>query len=364
MNLLVVFERAMKKNFKNILIVRTDRIGDVILTTPSIAALRKAYPEARISVLVSPGTRDLIAGNPYIDEVLVDDGKKAHRGLSGFLRLVTALKKKHFDLAVVFHTKKRTNLLCVLAGIPYRLGYKNDKLGFFLTHPVEDTRHRGEKHEAQYCLDLLNHLGIEAEEIEVHISLQKESEAWARQWLSQNHVAADDRLVAVHPGASDPSKRWPEACFADLIGRLLERYHGKVVLIGDTQIHETAGKILAKIPGVSMGHPGRVFDLTGQTSVSQLASLLKRCNLLISNDSGPVHVAAGVGTAVVSIFTRNQAGINPERWRPLGKKTRVISAPYNDKVSFAKAGNAPSHDSEMITTEQVLEAVDALFKLC
>jgi hypothetical protein len=126
--------------------------------------------------------------------------------------------------------------------------------------------------------------------------------------------------------------------------------------------------------------------LTGMTTICQLVSLLKQCNLLISNDSGPVHIATGVGTPVVSIFTRNQPGINPERWRPLGKNSRVISVPYNDKISFAKARsiNATNRSfcgilvhpgkkkgsleldegSELIRTQEVLEAVDSIFKLC
>jgi len=147
------------KAVNNILIVRTDRIGDVVLTTPSIKALRDAFPEARISLLVAPLTKDLVDGLEGVDEVLVDDRKGEHRGLNGYRTLIRQLKSREFDLAVIYHTKKRTNLLCALAGIPRRIGYKNDKLGILLTDRLIDQRHEGKKHEAQYCLNVLARSG-------------------------------------------------------------------------------------------------------------------------------------------------------------------------------------------------------------
>src|SRR3990167_2028582 len=148
--------------FKNILIIRTDRIGDVVLTTPAIKALRDAFPQARMTILVSPGTKDLVEGNELLDEVLIDDRHGEHRGLFGYGKIVSLLRRRKFDLVINYHTKKRTNLLCFLAGIPVRTGYKNNKFGFLLNRPVKDERHFGKKHEAQYCLDILREFGIDA----------------------------------------------------------------------------------------------------------------------------------------------------------------------------------------------------------
>ena len=160
--------------FNNILIVRTDRIGDVVLTTPAIKALRETYPVSRISVLVSPATFDLVNGNPYLDEILVDDRCGRHKGLLGFNRLVSEIRLKQFDLAVIFHTKRRYNLACWLARIPYRLGYKNNKFGFLLSHPIKDVRPLGKKHEAEYCLDVLKAIDIENNDLDVFVPWQKE----------------------------------------------------------------------------------------------------------------------------------------------------------------------------------------------
>ena len=207
------------KDFKNILIVRTDRIGDVVLTTPSIQALKEKYPQSKISILVSSQTKDLVEGNPYLDEVMVDDRRNIHRGWGGFWKLVKDIRQRRFDAAIVFHTKKRTNGACFLARIPCRVGYKNNKFGFLLTHPLVDTRHKGEKHESQYCLEVLSFLGIESTIREVTIPLKPESEAWADEIFAQQGIAEDDCLIVIHPGASDPSKRWPEHRFFEAMAR-------------------------------------------------------------------------------------------------------------------------------------------------
>lgn len=336
------------KSFKNILVVRTDRIGDVVLTSPAFKVLREAFPYAKIAVLVTPATKELVEGNPNVDQVLVDDRKNAHKGILGFWRLVNVLRAKRFDCAVVFHTKRRANALCFVAGIPYRVGYRNNKWGFLLTDPVRDRRHEGIKHESQYCLDVLRHMGITVGTGEVFLPLQKAAEEWAEAWLKeQKIILSQDKLVAIHPGASGPEKQWPKLGFAQVIQHLTDDHSVKVVLIGAADIQPVAREIqmLAQRP---------VWDLTGKTTISQLASLLKRCKFLVSNDSGPVHVADALGTPVISIFTRNQPGINSARWKPLSGRGKVLSP------ALQKAGAPP----ENVHVQDVLEAVDALFKLC
>jgi lipopolysaccharide heptosyltransferase II len=326
------------KPYNNILIVRTDRIGDVILTTPAVAALRKAYPKARLSMLVAPLTRDLIAGHPDLHEVLVDDRKGIHRGLLGFLRLIRALRQRRFDMAIVFHTKKRTNSLCFFAGIPERVGY-NHKLGFFLTQKIKDTRPQGLQHESEYCLDVLRFLGIPADSEGLYVSVHEADERWAEKFLGEHRIEPG-RLAVIHPGASDPSKQWPAGNFRAVIDVLQNKYALPVCVIGASGIKRTAAEIERDY--------GNVLDLVGQTSVGQLVSLLKRSRILISNDSGPVHIAAALNIPVISIFTRNQPGINPERWRPLNPNSKVISPQENPAVSPAVSA--------------VLEAADTLLK--
>lgn len=348
----------MKNSYKNILIVRTDRIGDVVLTTPAITALRRHYPNAKISILIAPETRELVDGNSCLDEVIIDDRKGEYRGY-GFFKLIGLLRQKRFDVVINYHTKKRTNLACFLAGIPIRVGYKNKKFGFLLNCPIVDTRHKGEKHEAQYCLDVLGELGIESTDLNIHLPVNEKSVQWVELFCKDHHIEKKERLIAIHSGASDPSKQWSESHFAELIDDLADRYSAKIVMIGSSQVSESVKKIMSLIKN-------KAIDMTGQTTVGQLAALMARCNLLISNDSGPVHVAVGVGTPVISIFTRNQPGINPERWKPLGEQSRVVSvAPSQSSgISFKKARSMDAEYMELIAVTEVLEAVDSLFKLC
>ena len=314
---------SSKINFSRILVVRTDRIGDVVLTTPFIKALRRAFPAAYIAILVTPATKDLVNGNPYLDEVLVDDRAGRHKGVLGALRLAREIRRGNFDTAFILHTKRRYNFACFLAGVPARIGYRNDKMGFLLTHPLKDVRHLGEKHESEYCLDVLKGVGIPAETedaLGMLVPVRKDADIWVLDWLDSQGIRAGE-LIAIHPGASDPAKCWPAASFAGLISRLTDRYDLKIVLIGGPQTAAIAAEILRLCPKP-------VLDLTGRTSVAQSVALLSRCRLLISNDSGPVHLAAGVGTFVISLFLRDQPGINPKRWKPLGPKGFFLSTDF------------------------------------
>ncbi len=347
----------MKKNYSNILVVRTDRIGDLVLTTPAIQAIAEAFPQSKLTVLVAKDNLALVQGNPFIDEIMLEDRKNEHRGVFGFWRLVGEVKKRIFDCAVIFHTKRRTNLLCFLAGIPERVGYHFYKLGFLLTKKIPDTRHQGLKHEAQYCLDVLKILGVDADLKRPFLPLQPKAEEWACQFLAKAKVDPGKKIFAIHPGASCQTRRWPPQRFRELIQLLIPRFDCQFFLIGSSEFGPIAKAIQSQLD-----HP--MIDLIGQTSVAQLVSLLKRCALLVSVDSGPVHVADALGIPVVCLFTRNQPGINPERWRPLGEKSRIVVTPFTGKMSFAKSQPVDSQYLELIKAEQVLQAVDALFKLC
>lgn len=344
-------------DYKNILIVRTDRIGDVVLTTPAIKAVRKGFPHARITILVSASTQDLVKGNPYLDEILVDDRRYQHRGPWGYYKLISMIRKRKFDLAIVFHTKKRTNLLCFLAGIPHRVGYKNNKFGFLLNVPIFDDRPLGIKHEAKYCLDVLKAIDIYETEIELYIPLQPEAERWATEIFDEFRLDRSQAIVVIHPWSNCPTREWPVKRFCELIHQLSDKYACDFILVGSKENKDTAKEIVETVD-VPM------VDLTGKTDLGQLVSLVKRCHLLISNDSGPVHIAAGLDVPVVSIFTRNQPGINPKRWQPLGEKSRFVAPDVFYDVSFVKSVIVDTQYLEKIQVADVLEAVDDVFKLC
>jgi len=340
--------------YKRILIVRTDRIGDVVLSTPVIKAIRDNYPTAYIAMMVSPFTSEIVEGNPYLDEVIIYDKLTKHRSFWGSLKFSFKLRKKRFDLAIILHPTNRVHLVTFFARIPKRIGY-NRKLGLLLTDRLNHTKHLGQKHELEYNLDLVRYLGIEPEDKNLFMPIKPQSEAWVEEMLKKEGITKTDKLVAIHPGASCPSKIWPVERFAEVANKLIEKYGFKVIIISGPKDISLGQKLTNYLHY-------RAVNLSGQTSLSQLASLLKRCSLFISNDSGPVHIASAVGTPVISIFGRNQKGLSPLRWGPVGKKDKVLHKEIGCIQCLAHNCKKDFACLKAISVEEVLDCVDQIIK--
>jgi len=299
-----------------ILITRTDRIGDVTLSTPVIKALREKYPDSYIAFLVQPNAAGIVNSNPHINEVLIYDKKGREKNFVGMLQFARRLRKMNFDLAVILHPTNRMNLTCYLAGIPRRVGYDR-KLGFLLTDKLRHTKHEGKKHEVEYTLDVIRKLGIEPASADLYICVDKKTDEQARRFLNNNGIRDGEAAVALCPGASCDSKKWPARNYAKVADTLIKELGLKVIIIGDGSDRKVAGKVIS----FAMEKP---VDLAGKTSVGLLAGILKKCRLLISNDSGPVHIASSVGTPVIAIFGRSDKGLSPDRWAPRGLRDIIL----------------------------------------
>jgi heptosyltransferase-2 len=346
-------ETENRRDYKRILIARTDRIGDVILSTPVIKALRERYPKAYIAMMVSAYAKDVVEGNPYLDKVIVLDKDKQHKGWFGSFKFIGRLKKNKFDLCLILHPTNRVHLLTYLSGIPKRVGYDR-KSGFLLTDKIKHSKQFGLKHELDYNLDLLRYLGIEASDKELFIPIKAESEKWLEELFKREGINEADKLLAIHPAASCPSKIWPAERFAEASDKLAEKYGFKILVIAGPKDAAVAKNLVSHMRSATI-------NLGAKTSVTQLASLLKRCKLLISNDSGPVHIASAVGTPVISIFARNQAGLSPKRWGPVGKNDKILHKAicieclaHKCKKQFACL--------KAITVEDVISAADVILK--
>jgi len=343
-----------KDDLKRILIVRTDRIGDVLLSSPAIQELRRAYPNAYIAMMVSPYAKEVVSGNPYLDEVIVFDKDSRHKGWRGTLKFARSLKKKRFDAAVILHPTNRVHLVTFFAGIPKRVGF-NRKLGFLLTDRIEHTKQLGEKHESEYSLDILRHMGIEPKDNRLFMPIDPAQEKWAEGILRSENIKPADKVLAVHPGASCPSKVWPSLSFAQTADRLIDKYGFKVIIISGPKDIKLAQEVISH-----MRHPA--VNLSGKTSVSQLASVLKRCSLFISNDSGPVHIASALGVPVISIFGRNQKGLSPLRWAPLSKNAVALHKDVGCVECLAHNCVKDFICLKAITVDDVMAAAETLLK--
>lgn len=346
--------RAMSYEYRRILIVRTDRIGDVLLSTPVVRALRDNFPHAYIAMMVSPYAKDIVEGNPYLDEVIIYDKDGKHKSWGRSYKFAHNLKNKRFDLAVIPHPTNRVHLVTYFAGIPRRIGYDR-KFGFLLTDRIKHTKQFGEKHELEYTIDLISYLGIEAEDKSLFMPIKESSEKYVEDLFIREGISKVDKLLAVHPGASCPSKIWPNERFAEVADRIVKEYGFKVLVVcGPKDI------FLAK--NVVKHMRSKAVNLAGRSSVSQLASIIKRCRLFISNDSGPVHIASALGTPVISIFGRDQKGLSPKRWGPVGLKDKILHKQVGCIECLAHNCEKEFACLKAITVEDVLSAVKQILE--
>ncbi|MBI2104134.1 MAG: glycosyltransferase family 9 protein [Candidatus Omnitrophica bacterium] len=300
-----------------LLFIRTDRLGETLLALPAALALRAASPGAHLTLLVQPGLQPLLAGVPGIDEVLAYDETAPPQWWRRALRLGRALRPRRFDAAVIANPKKELHLAVWLAGIPVRAGYGR-KWGGLLTHRVPDRKALGERHEVEYNLRLVEAvLGplAPASAPTVRLPLREEAKGRVLQRLARHGVQGTDPFLAVHPWTSNPVKRWASARYGELVRAMAQRL--PVVVIGGPEAVGWA-------PDVAPAGQPRVVNLVGGLSLSELAELLRAARLLVSNDSGPVHLAAAVGTPTVVLFGGSSPAAGPRRWGPWGDGHTVI----------------------------------------
>ena len=331
----------------NIVILRTDRIGEVLLSTVAVDAVKRRYPEARVSFVTSEYSRPVIEGRADIERIITVDTMKKGENFVKAAKLASSVRKGGFDTAVVLNPHRVLHLACFLAGIPRRVGYDR-KWGFLLTDKAPDERDKGEKHEIEYTMELLGKLDIKDAPPSPQLSVREKSEKSVEEVLSRMGVDKASRLVAVHPGSSNPAKIWPPENYAGLIRRILSELDCRIAVIG-SKVEKDLDE------GIIREADKEVIDLTGALDLKELAALLKRSAVFVGNDTGPMHMAAALGTPVVAIFGRNIPGAGPKRWCPWGKKNVVF---HEDP------GCDPCYDTKCPYDHKCLRAVtvDAVFE--
>ena len=307
---------------KSIAILRTDRIGEVLLSTPIIEAMHRAFPGAQVTFITSPYSRDIVSDRPDLAGVLSFDTIERRVPLWEAFSLAGLLRKKRFDMAIILNPHRVLHLACFLAGIRYRLGFDR-KWGFLLNRKARDKRQESKMHEVEYNLRLLKRIGIEQRNIPPFMPVLSKSAFYVGGILQQSGVSGKNKIIAVHPGSSNPKKRWPKENFRKLIKDIISTGSVDVVLIGDRDEKQLCNEI-------SEGLGKSVHNLAGLFTIRKLTAFLKAVELLITNDNGPMHIAAACGTKVVAIFNGNLKGSNPTRWGPYGEGHTVLYKPMNE----------------------------------
>ncbi|KPJ59370.1 MAG: hypothetical protein AMJ46_11585 [Latescibacteria bacterium DG_63] len=307
-----------------ILVIRQqNQMGDMLLATPCLRALRRNLPKSRITLIASDENQAVVRNNPHVDEVLVYDKRSFRRVPLAFWRFLRNLRKRDFDICVVLSTVScsvTSVLLCLLSGARCRLGYSGESLGMGF---VDRAFHAavpmpvGDMHQSKLGLKLLEHFGVSTEDLSPIMQPSKEDDAFADEFMSQASLETGRVVVAVHPGAGKKKNRWPVSGFAHVASELHGTHGAQIVVMGGPSDQEVVDAVLKELKFSPV-------VLTGQ-SIGRIAAVIKKLSLLICNDTGVLHVAASVGCPTLALF----GPTDPRWWAPLAGCVRALRAPHS-----------------------------------
>jgi heptosyltransferase-2 len=298
---------------EKILVRGVNWIGDTILTIPALEGLSRLLPHASITLLVRDHLRTLFRNAPWVSQVLALPQAGGTALLQEEARLVRRIRGERFDLALIFPRSPRAALPSFLAGIPYRLGYACNGRGVLLTHGLPETVQLLRCHQADYFYHLVQFLGDCGARELPRLYISRDDDSWAESLYAEAGFSQDDLLIALNPGSTyGPAKCWPPGRYVELARRLLCLPRNRLLLVGGADNDSLVEYIYLSLNRRAIRVVGK--DLMG------LAALLKRCHLLITNDTGPMHLAAAVGTPVIALF----GSTDPLTTSPLGPRSRVI----------------------------------------
>lgn len=315
-------------------------IGDAVMTTPALTLVRQTFPAAEIVLLANPLVSQLFTPHESIDRVITFDRQGEHGGLIGRLRLAQQLRKERFDLALILPNSFDSALVPWLAGIPQRLGRRSDGRGLLLTSCYTAPDVQPLPHEVEYYLNLVRSFGITGNHRGLALKTTEQEDHEAAFFLARHGIGEQDFVLGINPGATfGAAKRWYPERFAEAARQLCGIWNGRSVIFGSSAERPLAEDIERHLGGAAL-------NLAGATSVRQLMALIKRCNFLITNDSGPMHIAAAFGVPLVAIF---------------GPTDHATTSPYTEKAAIVRVPQecAPCKLRECPTDHRCMAAVTA-----
>jgi lipopolysaccharide heptosyltransferase II len=348
---------------KRILVVRLDNLGDVLLTTPAIHAIRKSLPNAEITLLASsvgaqvaqldPDIHDVIVYQaPWMDpwHLLPQDGTREYA-------MIETLRARRFDGAIIFTSFHQSPLptayLCYLAGIPLRLAASIDGPGSLLT-----TRHKHPEHmlhEVERGLDLVRAIGMKTNEQNLMLKVPNAARGTIYNLLSLYSIDPQRLLVVVHPGCSMPARTYPWEMYARVIDLLIERFGATVAITGANAERELAARICSH---VQEENRKAALPLAGLLPFPELCALIEIADLTITNNTGPMHIAAAVKTPVVALFALTNP---PEQWRPWQSPYRQLYHNVACRICYSRVCPYGHECLRLVTPEMVVDgAADLL----
>jgi len=347
------------QEIRRILIFRYGALGDIVMSTPVIEAVSEMFPEAEIDYVVDRPFKEVLQGNPHLDAIF--DYLPIQSFAIPFrekVKFLSRLRKFAPDLSIILEGGPYTQISAYLAGSKYRAGLDSFNHGFLLTHKVPiypyDQLHTIDKYFEM--LSILGYRGNAAYQMRLYPAPEDFSSI--EDFLQSYKIGPDDVLIALFPGGGENpqtvlhTKRWPKEYYAELAGRLITRYGAKIILIGGPDDYSLNEQVVSLID-----YP--VINIAGKMPILQTAAFLKRADLYIGNDSGPLYLAAAMGIPTISIF----GPTNPARLAPIGEKHLVVKSDIDCSPCYREVlGSFPQCENpecmKSITVKRVFEVVE------
>ena len=340
-----------KGRVQQILVRGPNWLGDAVMCEPALRGLRRLFPQASITLLVKPSVAGLFESHPAVDRIFLYDDKGRHAGLAGKWRLAGELRQQDFDLAVLFQNAFEAALLTALAGIRRRYGYATDGRSLLLSEPVATHDRRTPIHQIEYYWDMLKPLGLTGRPGQPELFVSPDEEQSMAERLNHTGITTADVVIGINPGSTyGGAKRWLPDRFADSTERMCHTLSDAgrrpaVVVIG-AKGEEPLGREIAS----HLTAPSAV--LSGATTIRELMAVIKRCAVLITNDTGPMHIASALGVPVVGIF-------GPTDWRttsPSGAEHALLRHPVDCAPCMLRECPIDHRCMTGVTVDQVYQA--------
>ena len=343
---------------RRILVRAPNWVGDLIMATPALRAIRLRFPGAELSIMARGAVAEVCAGVPGLARVIRYEPHAAHRTLAARRELARELRRERFDLGIVFPRSFGAALWALAAGARRRLGQRGDLRGWLLTDPLPAADSRAPRHHVQMFFDLARALGCAGEPGPLEYTVREAEAAAAQRLLRQAGDEGGRPRVAIHPGASKQPRGWHAGRWAELGARLAREWGARIVVLGGGAEQAVAGAIAAAAGPAAL-------NLAGRSTLPETAALIAACDLLAANDSGAMHLAAAVGTPVVAIFGPGAPAVtgpwvDPARAEVLTR--RFPCSPCRQHF-FRECDPAPSGKPHCLESIPVDEAWDACRRL-
>lgn len=292
------------------------QIGDLMLTTPVLGALRKAYPQARLTLLADTRWRELVECNPHLDACLFMDKKGEDKGFAKLWKFIRKVRSQHFDLVINLHRNERASAVAAFSGAKRIVGYSKPLFSLFFDQTMQNPSvahhigwgpggilppHRyvpGWEHQVHAHLNVLRQtLGIEPDDGGLEMALSPENQQKA-DVLWQEHFTAEDKVIALNIGASWETKRWPDSYFAQCADKFIGQGY-KLAFFGGPMDLDIVNKCISQM---QHKESEALHIFTGKVSLAVLAGLLRKCSLFLTTDSGPMHIGVAMNLPVITMF--------------------------------------------------------------